>query len=309
MTKLADYDKYNYDYKDYWDNRSYEDLAERHLINNALEGIKGERFIDIGGSYGRLLDTYKNRFKQCVIIDYSFNTLQKYSKQILDLAPNCTLIAANAYFLPFKNNSFDGGMMVRVLHHISDIEKYSKELTRILSNKSIFLQELANKIHIKARLKALFKLDFKMFNETPYQQPSQGNFEGTEGEDSVFLNFHPKYIKRFLQKHFSSIIIKRGCSFLRMPSLKNLFSTKQLMSIEKLLQNTLSWTNIPPSIFYIIRLLKSNTENVLFGDTVEILACPKCKSDLYQGKNYFECKKCKTQYNIVDNIIDFRVKE
>jgi len=57
--------------------------------------------------------------------------------------PGIHLIAANAYKMPFKNNTFDGGLMVRVLHHIENpkeklqIEKIVEKPVEISNEKPV----------------------------------------------------------------------------------------------------------------------------------------------------------------------------
>ncbi len=307
MIKIANYDKYDYDYSKYWTNRPYEHRAESYLINRLLKDVKGERFIDIGGSYGRLIDTYKDHYSQCVIVDYSLKTLTKYQNAIKNRAPNITLIAANAYNLPFKDNSFDGGMMIRVLHHISDLETYVNELHRIMSYNSLFLQEFANKIHIKARIRSLFSLDFSQWNVKPYQQPPHGSAEGTNGEQTVFLNYHPKHIKRFFQNPFNIVLDKNGCSFLRSNTIKRLLSIDQMMKLEKFLQKTLGKTNIPPSIVYTVRAMKDPSKTVVLGSVNDIIVCPKCKGNMDLIQHKYHCKECKLSFSQKNNIWDFRI--
>ena len=73
--------------------------------------------------------------------------------------------------MPFKDNSFDGGLMVRVLHHIEKPKTYIKEVSRILNNNSTYVQEYANKVHIKAAIKSVFKLNFDIFQKN-HNQPA-----------------------------------------------------------------------------------------------------------------------------------------
>ncbi|HVX92614.1 MAG TPA: class I SAM-dependent methyltransferase, partial [Candidatus Dojkabacteria bacterium] len=249
--KLVDYDTYKYDYKNYWNERDYEDKAEESVIETLLKGKSGNWFIDVGGSFGRNLPRYYNKYKHSVIIDYSLETLVKYQSMILKNYPNTILIAANAYKLPFKDNSFDGGLMVRVLHHIEKPAAYFSEIYRVLSSNSSYIQEFANKLHAKARIRALLRLNFSFFNQEPYQQPNQGYNEGTKGEATTFLNFHPKYIKRLMESEGFTIKKDIGASYLRLNIFKKLFSLNLLVLLERILQITVSWLHLSPSIFYL----------------------------------------------------------
>lgn len=305
--RISNYDQFDYDYSKYWKNRSYEHLCEVSAINSLKKKIKGKWFLDVGGSYGRHIPSYYSSFEKPVIIDYSLNTLISNKERIWKEYPNTSLIAANIYFMPFKQNTFDGGMMVRVLHHIENPQKYFSQLSTILKNKAIFFQEFANKIHIKAVLKHLLRFDFKFFSIDPFQQPTHKSFEGTAGVESVFLNFHPNYIKRLVTENGFTVLAKRGVSYLRIPLLKRFISPVILMPFEKLLQVLLGNSNIAPSIFYKLRMdkLESNSD---FNDLEDILVCPKCKSDLVFKNEECICSKCKSRYEKVAGIWDFRVQ-
>ena len=64
MTDVSDYDKFDYDYSQYWNSRMYEDMAEKHLLHKLFSNKKGEVFLDIGGSYGRLTSTYYDKYSR-----------------------------------------------------------------------------------------------------------------------------------------------------------------------------------------------------------------------------------------------------
>lgn len=307
MNNIADYDTLDYDYSTYWKKREYENDAEHIVLDKAFKEKKGTWFIDIGGSFGRLTDTYYNQYSNPVIIDYSLKTLQKNREVLLKKYPHIELIAANAYKLPFKENTFDGGLMVRVLHHIDKPLEYLEEIYRVLNGESTYMQEFANKIHIKARIKAILTLNLSLFNKEPYQQPNKKNNEGARENAKVpFLNYHPTWMKEKLNEQGLIVEKKYGCSFLRMRFLKKIFSPKALLFLEGILQDTLSWSNIPPSIFFQTSKqthVKNNSDTKLSS----ILACPSCHGDLTLSSNKATCIKCKKTFTKEKNIWDFRI--
>lgn len=308
---VADYDLFDYDYTTYWKNRSYENLAEKNILNNQFNGKRGNYLLDVGGSYGRLISTYYTEYSHPIVLDYSLKTLQKNRDIILSKYPNVELIAGNAYKMPFRDNTFDAALMVRVLHHIEKPTDYYKELQRVMVNNSTYIQEFANKIHIKASLKAIATLSFKFFSKVPYEHPlTNNNAEGTkEGLKGIFYNYHPSDIKEKLEKNGFKITKKIGCSFLRIPFLKKIINENIMLSIEKIFQTTLSWTNIPPSIFYITKLSKKETTTKTVPQTnlEEILVCPCCKGKLtFHNNTEAICKKCEKKYYKKENIWDFR---
>lgn len=306
MKKIADYDTLDYDYRTYWKNREYENQAEHLVLNKIYKHYTGNWFVDIGGSYGRLADIYSSSYKHPVIIDYSLKTLQKNREYLLSHHPNLTLIAANAYNLPFKANSFDGGVMVRVLHHINEPLKYFKEVHRVMGKDAIYVQEFANKVHIKAVLRAIFKWDLSLFNKDPYQQPDRDNNEGArKGSEVPFLNFHPKWIKESLNNSRLQVRTKYGCSYLRSALLKRTLGTKTMLILERIFQTLLSWSNTSPSIFFETKISKENTLEI--NRLEDILVCPHCHGNLEITNEKATCKACEKSFSKKENIWDFRV--
>jgi len=308
MQKISDYDQFDYDYETYWNDRSYEHLAEVNVLEPVLKRKSGEWFIDIGGSFGRLSNTYTKSFEKQVIIDYSLKTLQRNRTKLQKKFPKMQLVAANVYHLPFKDAVFDGGLMVRVLHHIENQENCMKEVARILSDGATYFQEFANKSHVKARIRALMKFDFSFFSSEIYQQPSTGNFEGSKGKASIFLNYHPSYIRELMKKRGFNILKKFNCSFFRIPLLKKALPPRILLLLEKLLQKGLSWTNLAPSIFYHTEISNGSKSEVTEKNSLEnILACPLCKGSLNFSKATASCSECDKKYQMKDDVWDFRV--
>lgn len=306
MNKIADYDTLDYDYSTYWKKREYEHKSEELVLKKILKNKHGKRFIDIGGSFGRLTDQYFNKYEECVIVDYSLKTLQNNYEYLSKQYPNINLIAANAYYLPFKDNSFDGGLMVRVLHHIDRPKEYFKEANRIFNSNATYIQEFANKTHLKAVVRAILKGDYKLFNDNPYQQPDQKNHEGArEGSDVPFLNYTSKWISRSLLENNFETKRKFGCSFFRINSLKKLLGTKILLILESFFQMAFSWSNISPSIFLETTVQKEKSEVITKFE--DILVCPKCKAQLTFNENKCNCKNCKLTFTKSKNIWDFRI--
>jgi len=310
MPDISEYDKLNYDYSSYWTQRVYENLSEKNILNKLFSEKKGQWFLDVGGSYGRLASTYAQQYKKPVIMDYSLRTLQKNREIIKSKYPNIELIAANAYKMPFRKDSFDGALMVRVLHHIEKPKEYFKEIKRVLRNNSTYVQEFANKVHIKAKIRALRNLDLDFFDQKPYEQPIGKNLEGSKkGKGGIFLNYHPQYIRQLLSSLGFNVKRKSGCSFLRSPFIKKLFSQEIMFFFERIMQNTLSWTNIPPSIFFEAEVKKKSTNKETLDNIEDILVCPSCKGNLdFSSKDMASCKNCSTTFLKKEDIWDFRIK-
>ncbi len=307
MTEISDYDEYKYDYREYWKDRGYEHEAEKMIIKKYAQDIEGGFILDIGGSFGRMLEVLYSQKGTPIIADYSMETLQMNKEFILPQYPRTKLIAANAYYLPFKKNTIDNSTLIRVLHHIVKQSRLTEEVQRVMKKDGIFIIEYANKLHLKARIKWLVTLNFKNFSEEPYQQPTQGNFEGVrEGETSVFLNYHPKNITKLLHKSGFKVLKKTNCSFFRINFLKKTIPLSILLFFEKIFQKLLSWTNITPSIILKTKQIAGEKDKT-FKKFEDILCCPKCKSDFRISKESAECKKCKKTFKKENDIWDFRI--
>jgi ubiquinone/menaquinone biosynthesis C-methylase UbiE len=303
--KISNYDENDYDYSVYWKNRNYEHNSEVTVLSKLLNHEQGSWFLDIGGSFGRHLPLYSKKYAHPVITDYSLNTLINNKFRILKNYPNANLVAANAYHLPFRSAVFDGTMMVRVLHHLEDSALAFNETKRCSSANSIHIQEVANKVHLKARLKHIF--DLKFFDWTPYQQPTKHSFEGTNGTETVFLNFHPDYIRNQFSKLNFKLASKTSVSMFRLSILKKTFSPSVLNFSEKIFQSVFGWTYLAPSVF--LKFKNLNTPDVSsFNKLEEILVCPKCKSELTFKNEECVCNSCKAKYEKVAGIWDFRIE-
>ncbi len=54
-----------------------------------------------------------------------------------------------------------------------------------------YVQEFANKMHFKAKIRAIIKRDKSFFNISPYRQPTLTASEGTKNNiEGIFYNYH-----------------------------------------------------------------------------------------------------------------------
>jgi hypothetical protein len=82
-----------------------------------------------------------------------------------------------------------------------------------------------------------------------------------------------------------------------------------MMFFEIIMQETLSWANISPSIFLETKLEKKTEEKNRFEKFEDLLACPSCKGDLiFEGSSIAKCSKCSSEFLKKEGIWDFRVK-
>lgn len=234
---LTDYNGYDYK-KIFWEDgkRDYEDLADRLAVRKLLPETMDD-FVDIAGGYGRLADEYIPRAKHSTIFDYSKTELadakEKYGDKILTKQ-------GDIYSLPFKDESFDGLMMVRATHHLEDIPKAVSELYRVLKPGGVAVIEIAN----KKTLPKMFRYWFKKSDVNPFSK------EPSLLKDLTMYNYHPKYMEDVFKKQDFKILKVLSVSNFRSTKLKKLFGAKFLGKLENLSQRPLAAVRFAPSIYY-----------------------------------------------------------
>ncbi len=304
---ISEYDLHGYDYEDYWkQGRGYEDDSDKLAIQHFIKNEMGDWYIDIGGSYGRLLPTYRSKFLHCVLSDYSIEALKKAKRKLKDgRITNVDLVALNVYNLPFKDNSFNAGQTIRVMHHIEQPEEGLKEISRIIKKNGFFILEFANKIHFLAKIKAILKLKPGfIFSKEPYKQPTKETKQGTK-DVGLFFNFHPNHIKNIVENNGFKIEKKLSVSNLRSQIIKKFLSAKILIKIESFLQKLLSFTTFGPSQYR--KLRKVEGERTAASKSVyEIICCPKCKGELTKKGSDLICSECRESFPITFGILDLR---
>lgn len=238
--EIADYDESKYDYTSFWKDRAYEDQSEKRILQKLLPE-SGEAILDIGGGYGRLAPLYVGRYKRAVILDYSQSSLDK-AHLLAEQKDwkNLQTRRGNAYQLPFANQEFDTVLMVRVLHHLEKPEVTLGEINRVLKPGGVLILEMANKIHLKARLKQWLQGNFKFTRQESPQKIDAGG--------GIILNYHPDYVRKLLEDTSFSIEKKRAASNLRIPFLKKFLPLRLHLLFDSIFQLPFSTFNFAPSL-------------------------------------------------------------
>lgn len=237
---VSDYNGYDYK-KIFWEDadRKYEDMADRIAIRRLLPE-KMDNFIDVAGGYGRLAKEYLDRAKNITIFDYSETELKDAKKEFGD---RITTKQGDIYDMPFKDNTFDGLLMVRATHHFKDMDKVLKELYRIMKPGGTAVIEVAN----KHTLPKMFRYWFKKSDINPFDKnPSSLQNLNKEG----FFNYHPAWIEDLFKKTGFEIEDILSVSNFRSPTLKKLFKTSTLVKWEKAVQKPFAKIRFAPSIYY-----------------------------------------------------------
>jgi ubiquinone/menaquinone biosynthesis C-methylase UbiE len=242
-----------FDYPGYWIGRDYEHKSEVIALKAFLQKIKKvKNILEVGAGFGRLVPSYGFRAKKIILTDPSSKTL-KMAREAFGSQKNIKFIHSSLENLPNKirPNSVSLVIMIRVIHHIKDIDAAFQIIHRVISPNGYFIFEFANKKHIKASVKEYLKGNFSFLKDvsTKDLRSTKSIKKGT----LPFLNFHPDKIKEVLTQYGFEVIEERSVSNIRSTFLKNVFSTDLLVYLEKLLQRPFSYLDFGPSIFILAR--------------------------------------------------------
>lgn len=241
----APYD--SYDYQSYWQGRSLEDLCERLALKKLLPEVKRHSFlVDVGGGFGRLADLYVPVFEHCLIVDPAKSLLDE-AKQKLGHFENVDYLEGSLPHLSLRDKSLDLALVIRVSHHLPDLEPSLRELARILSPDGYLILEIANKIHFLARLKAYLIGNFAFSRDlTPIERRSTASIAK---KMIPFSNHHPKKVVADLKNCGFEIKEILSVSNFRNPFVKKLIPKFLLLYFEDNLQRPLGRYFFGPSIF------------------------------------------------------------
>ena len=288
---VIDYEGSDYQ-TSFWDEggREYEDRCEQIALKRLLPD-QGDLLLEIGAGAGRNTPRYQG-YKRIVLLDYSLTQLQQ-AQRFLGKSSKYIYVAGDVYRLPFVNNLFDGGTMIRTLHHMQDPQSTLFQVNRVLKDHSPFLLEYANKQNLKAILRWLAgRQDWNPFTQ--------------EAVEFTKLNFdfHPSSIRKWLAEAGFDLRRQLTVSHFRIDLLKRIVPTGFLVFFDSILQYTGALLQLSPSVF---------TRNITIKETsspVEgFFQCPECGkllSDEDPDQSYISCQPCQKKYPILDGIYDFR---
>ena len=260
---IADYDQSDYDYIQFWQTRQYENQSEQMALDRLLPKA-GDALIDLGGGFGRLAKLYSPRFSRCMLLDYSQKNLDqaKILSQTAGIA-NLEIKRGNIYDLPFKDKKFDTILMVRTIHHLLEPEKAMLEAARILKPDGTFILEFANKIHLKARVRAWLRGDLKFTKNLEPNSPN--SLKSPNAPTGILINYHPQHIQQMLESAGFVIKKKISVSHFRIPILKKIIPLPILLFFESLFQRLsqifLTHFYLGPSIFLLCKFQSDDYSN------------------------------------------------
>lgn len=236
-----------YDYPSYWKERDYEHKAEVVAIRNLLDRIpKIGKLLDAGAGFGRLTSYYYYRADKIIISDPSARLLKiaraRFTKR------KVRFIQSRLENLPkkIKSKSVDVVLLVRVLHHIENLDNAIATAYKLLNKNGYFILEFANKRHLKATILEFFKgnltFAFDIFPKRVGKAKPQSN-------TLPFVNHHPDIVKETLRAQGFQIVDFLSVSNIRSTTLKKYIPVETLIYLEERLQRPLGKVLFGPSIF------------------------------------------------------------
>ena len=237
--KVCDYSHYNYK-KEYWQNidRRYEQLIETRTLQKLLKLIPNvNTLMDLGCGFGRLFPCYEHKAENFILADYCKDLL-KEARETIKSNKHILFLNANAYELPLVDQEVDLIISIRTLHHFIQPQDLIKEVSRVLKTNGYFIFEIPN----KRNLKQILKFCIKKSKTNPFS-------EDIYFLNEVFVNFHPKLIKRYLAEN--GLIIKKSLntSFFRISLFKKIVPLPVLVMLDAACQKLFSFLNLSPSIY------------------------------------------------------------
>lgn len=240
----------NYDYNEFWNGREYESRADAIALVQFLKQAKvpGKCIIDVGGGLGRLVPHYVHLFETATLLDPSLMQLEATKERIGQQYPNLSFVRGIAEHIPVEDASIDSIVCVRVSHHIPEIRRAILEYKRALIPNGYLILDVANKLHFKARLQALFNKEkrMKLHGKNPVK------VYGDE-EEVPYVNHNPHAVIAMLKEEGFEIVATRSVSNLRSRLLKKILPLTVLVFIERLVQSPLGVFYFGPSIFVLAR--------------------------------------------------------
>ncbi len=302
--KIIDYN--DQDFRAFWVSGSkkilnnYENKLLKKMIQNNIDGW----FFDIGCGFGRNIPSYYNKNDKFVLLDYALNHLEMAAAENKE-KKNIYYIAADAYNLPFKNDVFNFGISIRVLHHLNRPIEFIESLNRILKNNKYVVITFTN----RRNFFRIFKYRYESFKK-----------EHSELSEMIY-GTHPKLFKRISVSSGFDIKKIKGSGFIHQianasEKFENFISKhKRLNTLFVLIDIIFNYIfgSINLSLVQFV-LLKKNSKNTVIEETTfntieDILKCPVCNEIyLVKKKKYYHCIKCKRKYPIKNKIIDFRIQ-
>lgn len=120
------------------------DKIQKKIIFDFINSFMNKSILDLGCGTGRFSIELALANTNLISFDASFSMLQQLKDKTKDTNLNINLVNGNGYQLPFKDNTFDGCICINVLDHVSDQQRFIKEICRILKKDGFLIINFSN---------------------------------------------------------------------------------------------------------------------------------------------------------------------
>lgn len=282
------------DYREFWigEDKLFLHRVESNILKKIMPSDPGW-FIELGSGYGRLLPLYWKPDRKIVLLDYAINLLEMAAQSYP--YENVFFVAGNAYCLPFRDESFVGGISVRTFHHIKAPQAFLTELSRVMQPKGTVILEYANKRNIIRFLR--YGLTF-------------ARHDHEEIKKLLFMT-HPTYFNELAQRAGFKTLRNLGTGFFE--RILALFPYLELpvTICETIADHIFGPMKLAPLTFVEIHkpagTYLSVDKDQPQGDLLDILICPACRGAISEnGDNGFKCRNCSRFFPKNGRVIDLR---
>ena len=299
---VTDYDQNDYDYRAYWDGRDYEAWAEDRALERMVPLLgRPEWMVDFGAGFGRNAKHYRSRARRYVLVDYSTTNLRNAARELAgDLdAGRAFLIRADLNRLPFADAAFDAAMVVRVLHHLPEMQAALVEMGRTIRDR--WLLDIPIKHHVLGLARAAVRGDLAAVRGP---QPLK-----TGHSETPFWNFRLSTVREQLYAAGWDTRLTGSVNNLRrwdraLPPAVVRTLRPAVQAVETAARHGgRGWWG-PSQFVYAQR----NTTLPALPDTGSMPArmrCPACRGELAWTPDTATCRGCGTGYQHTDGYWDF----
>ena len=285
---ICDYEGSRYSSEFWGQGREYEDRAERIALRRLLPA-SGDRLAEIGAGFGRVADLYSS-YRQVILLDPARSMLLE-AQQRLGREGRFLYVRGDVNNLPFVEGACGTLVMVRVMHHLSNVPLALREIARSLTGDGVLVCEYAS----KRNLKAIGRYLLRRQTWSPFA-PEPVEFA------PMHFDFHPSWMAARLREAGLTCERELAVSTFRLGLIKRLVPAAALAALDGLLQPMGSALKLSPSIF----LRASARTNPCQPLPDDPFRCPFChQSPLAHAAAALTCSACGRLWPINDGIYDF----
>ncbi len=311
--RVVDYDSEGYDYRGFWRGRDYERWAEARVLHRQMARLgQPVWFADFGGGYGRNAVHYRRIADHSVIVDYSVTNLNRAAELLADdiRAGRVHLIRSDLAALPLIDSGVECAMVVRVLHHLTDVDACLAEMGRTVARR--WLVDVPIKHHLLGRLRSALH---GRYHEVRSAEPLV-----TGSSEYPFSTYNLSNIRHRLEAAgWGTQLVASVNNFRRWDQVLPASAVRVLRpavcALETLAQDAgRGWWG--PSQFVLARRQRPRPAalrpqpDALAGSMVELarrLACPACGGDLTWSTDAAHCAPCDLVYPRRGEFWDFHL--